>query len=123
VHEVLLQQLDPEDRHPLAHSISTDEVHIPLTLKGTMSGFDTCKPTLDKVQDIMGVTCVHVHLTPTAPWDPQTCILGACVHPDIKGWGIYAPPEFQDKISVRQEGAESSQSKVKDINTLTLMLD
>jgi hypothetical protein len=55
VHEVPLQQLEPEDCHPLAHSmISTDEVHIPLTLKGTMSGFDTCKPTLDKVQDIMG---------------------------------------------------------------------
>ena len=76
VHEVPLQQLEPEDRHPLAHSISTDEVYIPLTLKGTMSGFDTRKPTRNEVQDIMGVTCVHVHLTPTAPWDPQTSLYG-----------------------------------------------
>ena len=32
VNEVPLQQLEPDERHSLAHSISTDEVHIPLTL-------------------------------------------------------------------------------------------
>jgi hypothetical protein len=76
VHEVPLQQLEPEDRHSLVRSISTDEVHIPLTLEGTMSGFDTRKPTLAEVQDIIGVTCIHVHLTPTDPWDPQTSMYG-----------------------------------------------
>jgi hypothetical protein len=56
--------------------IYTDEVHMPLTLKGTMSGFDTRKPTLDEVRDIIGVTCIHVHLTPTAPWDLQASLYG-----------------------------------------------
>jgi hypothetical protein len=71
VNEVPLQQLEPEDPHSLAHSISINDVHIPLTLKGAMSGFDTCKPSLAEVQNVVGVTCTHVHLTPTDPWDPQ----------------------------------------------------
>jgi hypothetical protein len=76
IHEVPLQLLEPEDCHSLAHSITTDEVHIPLTLKGTMPGFDTCKPMLTEVQDIIGVTCIHVHFTPTDPWDPQASLYG-----------------------------------------------
>jgi hypothetical protein len=51
VNEVPLQHLPSEQRDTLCHSIFTDNLHIPLTLKGTMSGFVSRKPTLLEVQD------------------------------------------------------------------------
>jgi hypothetical protein len=66
VNETPLQHLDSESRFPTSHSIQSGDLHIPLELKGTMSGFATRKPTLKEIQDTSGACGVHVHLTSDA---------------------------------------------------------
>lgn len=70
VNEVPLLHLAPEDRHALSHSIVFQEppLHIPLKLAGTVSYFQTRRPTqaeLDTNRD-----CVHVNVTSDSYWDP-----------------------------------------------------
>ena len=73
VSDVPLQHLDSTQLHPTDHSITVPEhqLIIPLSLEGTMSGFETRQPTWLEVQDTDGHTCTHVHMTSDAPWEPK----------------------------------------------------
>jgi hypothetical protein len=51
VKDTPLQQFSEEERSVSQHCIHVGELYIPLDLKGTMSGFPSCKPTLSEVQD------------------------------------------------------------------------
>ena len=67
-----LQFVPSDQRTPLSHSIYSEEhgMHIPLTLRGTMSGFTCRKPTFAEVSDPEGAGVKVVHMTSDAPWDP-----------------------------------------------------
>ena len=46
-------------------------LQIPLSLRGTMSGFTTRIPSQEEIDDLHGTICHHVHMTAEAPWDPH----------------------------------------------------
>ena len=69
VNEIPLQHLNSDSRTSMVHSIQHDEMHIPLELKGIMSGFVTRKPTALEIHDTSGACGVHVHLTSEASWE------------------------------------------------------
>ena len=74
VNDVPLQHLNPDDRHVHCHSIISEdpELHIPLSLEGTMSGFTVRKPTLEELEDVDPHNVTHVHMTSSELWDPQS---------------------------------------------------
>ena len=74
VNEVPLLHTKTSDRSPTTHSISTEDLqlHIPLELKGVMSGFETRKPTWKEVRDSQDNETIHVHMTNEAEWKPHS---------------------------------------------------
>ena len=74
VHDVPLQHLAPEHRTDNHHSIHIPSIdlHIPLSLQGTMSGFTFRKPTWDEVNDKEQHSVTHVDMTSPAPWNPHS---------------------------------------------------
>ena len=66
VNDIPLQQLDKESRTRQSHSIVHQEpdLHIPLSIQGTMSGFTVRKPTWEEVED--DDKAIKVHMTPHA---------------------------------------------------------
>ena len=70
VNDIPLQMLQPEDRTPQQHSIIYDDpqLHIPLSLRGIMSGFVVRTPTWDEVND---PNTLKVHMTSDQEWQPQ----------------------------------------------------
>jgi len=74
VNEVPLLHLDPNAIETTSHSIvSRDhELHIPLSLKGTMSGFTCRMPTWEEVNDVDQVKVTHVHMTSSDDWKPHS---------------------------------------------------
>ena len=78
VQDVPLQHVPQEERTPETHTISvpSKQLIIPLSLRGTMSGFTIRKPTWDEVMDTDEDMVTHVHMTSEAPWDPTTHIYG-----------------------------------------------
>ena len=71
VNEVPLQDLQPGQRTKHSHSIISEDpdLHIPLSLKGTMSGFNVRAPTWDEVND--DDKAIKVHMTSHAVWEPH----------------------------------------------------
>jgi hypothetical protein len=69
---------------------------------GASSGWDRSDPSVEanSVDTTVGDPAVLINdpgpCNVGIPYELPTLILGACVHPDVKGWGICAPPEFQD---------------------------
>ena len=65
VHETLLQHLNPDERLPHSHSVICDEppLHIPMTLRGTMSGFTVTLPTQEEIDDHEQLNTTWVHMT------------------------------------------------------------
>ena len=76
VNDTPLQHLDATSRSTLDHSIKVGDLHIPLELKGTMSGFISRKPTDQEIRDLTGASGVHVHLTSEASWEPHSLHYG-----------------------------------------------
>ena len=76
VNEVPLQHLPPAERQLVCHSIVCPDphLHIPLTLKGIMSGFETRLPTLEEIEDHEERNVTWVHFTSSEPWEPQAKI-------------------------------------------------
>ena len=74
VHETLLQHLNPDERLPHSHSVICDEppLHIPMTLRGTMSGFTVRLPTQEEIDDHEQLNTTWVHMTNDAPWKPYS---------------------------------------------------
>ena len=72
VNDIPLQQLDKESRTKHSHSIVHQEpdLHIPLSIQGTMSGFTVRKPTWDEVND--DDKAIKVHMTSHAKWIPNS---------------------------------------------------
>ena len=70
VNEVPLQHLPPAERQLVCHSIVCPDphLHIPLTLKGIMSGFETRLPTLEETEDHEERHVTWVHFTSSEPW-------------------------------------------------------
>ena len=60
-----LQHLPPAERTPTQHTLYIEgtDLHTPLTLQGTMSGFDARKPTWDEINNPEQNNCTHIHLT------------------------------------------------------------
>ena len=50
-----------------SHSIRIDDLVIPLTMSGVISGFHTDKPSEDDLEDLP-----RVYMTPNAPWKPYS---------------------------------------------------
>ena len=73
VNEIPLIHTDPANRHPESHSILVEDplLQIPLSLRGTMSGFTTRIPSQEEIDDLHGTICHHVHMTAEAHWDPH----------------------------------------------------
>jgi hypothetical protein len=67
-----LQHMEANQRTPDQHSIQVGDLHIPLELQGTMSGFTTRKPTTLEVTDESGANGIHVYMTSNASWDPHS---------------------------------------------------
>ena len=76
VNEVPLQQLTKEERTKHSHSIVNVDpaLHIPLSLKGTMSGFTVRKPTWEEVMD--DDKGVKIHMTSHEKWVPDSRLYG-----------------------------------------------
>ncbi len=76
VKDVPLQHIPEELRTPDEHIISVPDkkLHIPLKLKGTMSGCTVRKPTLVEVQDTDQMNVIHVVMTDEAVWKPSDSI-------------------------------------------------
>ena len=76
VNEVPLQHIDPNLRTQYHHSIHipSSDLHIPLTLQGTMSGFSFRQPTWDEVNDTEQLFVTHVDMTSDAPWNPHSSL-------------------------------------------------
>ena len=72
VNDVPLQQLEEAERDSKAHSIISHDpsLHIPLDIKGTMSGFLVRKPTWEEVADPNKAT--HIHMTSDIEWKPNS---------------------------------------------------
>ena len=73
INEIPLIHIDPNHRQPDCHSILVDDpkLQIPLSLRGTMSGFTTRIPTTEEIEDTEQMNCFHVHMTSEAPWEPH----------------------------------------------------
>ncbi len=71
IEDTPLQHLPADQRLPTSHTISvpSQQMSIPLTLKGTMSGFEVREPTWEEIEDQKDV--IHVHMTGTQTWEPQ----------------------------------------------------
>ena len=71
--DVPLQHLPAADRTPSSHTISVPEkgLHIPLELRGTMSGCTVRKPTQAEVDDKAESEVTHVEMTSSIPWEPH----------------------------------------------------
>ncbi|MGL5936357.1 MAG: hypothetical protein ACRCZI_12135, partial [Cetobacterium sp.] len=67
-----LQHLEANQRSTTQHSIQVGDLHIPLELRGTMSGFTTRKPTTLEVNDKSGDHGIHIYMTSDATWDPHS---------------------------------------------------
>ena len=74
VNETLLQHLDPEDRQLDCHSVICAEppLHIPMSLRGTMSGFTVRTPTQEEIEDHEQRQVKWVHMTSSQPWEPHS---------------------------------------------------
>ncbi len=74
--DVPIQHLGPDDDLAGAHTITLEEqqLHIPLSLKGTMSGFTVRTPTEEEVEDYDQVNVIHVQMTDDIPWAPQDAV-------------------------------------------------
>jgi hypothetical protein len=72
INDTPLQHLDVTQRTPNQHSIQVGDLHIPLELQDTMSGFTTQKPTSLEVTDKSGANGIHVYMTSDASWDPHS---------------------------------------------------
>ena len=72
INDIPLQHLEDSDRHTFHHSIRApdSDLFIPLSLKGTMSGFTVRKPTWEEVNDTDQLNVVHVHMTNQLHWEP-----------------------------------------------------
>ena len=72
VNDIPLQHMPVEERAHHSHSIIDEEssLHIPLTIKGTMSGFSVRKPTWEEVHD--DEKSIKVHMTSHAEWKPHS---------------------------------------------------
>ena len=71
VNDKPLHQLNPDEREPTSHSIVSDDppFQIPLTLRGTMSGFEIRRPTWEEIDD---PDALVIHMTSSIPWDPTS---------------------------------------------------
>jgi len=107
VHETPLQHLPDDQQHPHSHSIyhPPTDLHIPLQLQGTMSGFLSRKPTWDEVNDIDNHDVVHVHMTSPIEWEPR-----ATDHADLEA---AVKANYDRGYSLVQKGS-------RDINSLHL---
>jgi len=74
VNDVALQHLPPSQRQMKSHSILSEDppMHIPLNLKGTMSGFTVRKPTWDEIRDADQHKVTFVHMTSDIKWKPHS---------------------------------------------------
>ena len=74
VNAIPLLHIDPDKRTPEDHSILTKDplMQIPLSLKGTMSGFNIRIPTQEEIQDTEQINCTHVNMTVDSEWDPHS---------------------------------------------------
>ena len=72
VNDTPLLYLQPSQRDHTQHSLlfepPNENLHIPLSLEGTTSFFETRLPTWTEVTN--PDVCIHVHVTSDAPWDP-----------------------------------------------------
>ena len=82
INDTALIHLPRNQRNKYSHSIiaeaeeTFEEVHIPLELDGqTTSYFITRKPTQREIDNI-DHSCIHVHMTPTSPWEPKDQTIG-----------------------------------------------
>ena len=73
IKDIPLQQLQSKDRTTVDHAIHIADplLSIPLSLKGTMSGFTVRKPTQDEIEDAEQLTCTHIYMTQEADWNPH----------------------------------------------------
>ena len=75
VNDTPLHLLPEADRKPESHSILTNDtdtsLHIPLTLKGVMSGFDVRTPTWEEINNKDLPTVTHVEMTSPTQWNPE----------------------------------------------------
>ena len=71
-----LVMLPEDERRPESHSIlvqGDDQVlHLPMSLRGVMSGIDVRKPTKEEMQDTEGKMCTHWQMTSDSEWDPHS---------------------------------------------------
>ncbi len=78
VNDIPLQHIPPESRKPGDHCIIVDDhgLCIPLSLRGTMSGFTFSKPTADEINDTdeMNVTHVQILAQPLGSPSVQTSL-------------------------------------------------
>ena len=72
INDTPLQHLEANLRTSDQHSIQVGDLHIPLELQGTMSGFTSRKPTTLEVTDKSGANGIHVYMTSDASWDPHS---------------------------------------------------
>ena len=79
VNDIPLQMLQPQDRTLQQHSLLVEDpqLHIPLSLRGIMSGFVIRTPTWDEMND---PNVLKVHMTSDQAWEPQDE-----AYPDIEG--------------------------------------
>jgi len=82
INDTALIHLPRNKRNKCSHSIiaeaeeTFEEVHMPLELDGqTASYFVTRKPTQREIDNI-DHSCIHVHMTPTSPWEPKDQTIG-----------------------------------------------
>ena len=74
INETPLQHLDPSTRTEFHHAINVPDpkFSIPLTLTGSISGFNTRKPTQAEVEDTEELFCTHIQMTSDATWNPHS---------------------------------------------------
>jgi len=82
INDTALIHLPRNKRNKHSHSIiaeaeeTFEEVHMPLELdEQTTSYFITRKPTQREIDNI-DHSCIHVHMTPTSPWEPGDQTIG-----------------------------------------------
>ena len=116
VNEALLQHMDPASRNTHCHSILCKDpaLHIPLSLRGTMSGFQTRVPTQAELADVEQKDVTFVTMTSSEPWEPtqttHSSIEDSLREELLRGTTlVHQEPRELDSLQVRglEDGAQA----------------
>ena len=122
VNEIPLQQIPVEERTMESHSILEREsgLHIPMSIRGTMSGWTARKPTWKGIFDPTNSQATYVHMTNSTKWKPSSSQFNKVeqsLRADLeRGHGFYQkePRDISDIGTMHARGQIGGEAAVVD---------